>query len=175
MANQPGRPKSAKTLENERIEALLKNPHIRRMTKQKRKELEKQFAASKEIEKQIYAGHSPTIPHDLILAIESLGDRELFEEDDWIIKSEQKTIEKYSTLVEAEKLGQQMGGQVTAEKAMARAKVVWGKNQDLIDKIGRKQTLHSVAQKLHDEWDTRGDGAEKPSLNTIKNWYQKII
>jgi hypothetical protein len=68
-----------------------------------------------------------------------------------------------------------MGGQVTADKAMARAKVVWGKNQDLIDKIGRKQTLHSVAGKLHDEWGTRGDGAEKPSLNTIKNWYQKII
>lgn len=177
MAKQRGRPKSADTLERERIEAVLKNPpaHIPRITDQEREELKKQFAASKLIEEQIYAGHSPTIPHDLILAMESLGDRELFEEDEWLIKSEQKSIKKYEGLKAAEKNGHQKGAQTTSDKTKVRATTVWGKNQDLISRIGRNLTVHSASQKILDEWDNRGDKGKKPSIRTVQNWHHRFI
>lgn len=177
MTKKRGRPKSAQTLESERIEAMLKNlpSHIPRMTDQEREVLERQFAANKEIERQIYAGHSPIIPHDLILAIESIGDRELFEETPEILAGEQKVITQYSKLVEAEKNGRGKGTLTTSNKADLRAHAVWGKNQDLVDKIGRNLTVHSASKKLLDEWDSRGDGRSKPSIRTFKNWHQKFI
>jgi hypothetical protein len=169
--NKKGRPKKPETLEYERRLKMLSNcPKMAGPDP-----IQESFDSAEKARLELISGHSPTIPHELIYAIESVGDRELFEEDDWVLACEQKTIKKYSTLVEAEKLGQQIGGQVTAEKAMARAKAVWGKNQDLIDKISRNLTLHSAAEKIQDEWGTRGDGGKKPSVNTIKNWYQKII
>lgn len=177
MAKKRGRPKSAETLESERIKAMLKNlpSHIPRMSNQEHEELERQFAADKEIEIQIYAGHSPTIPHDLILAMESMGDRDLFEETPEILAGEQKVIRQYNKLVEAEKNGRRQGAQTTSDKANLRAKVVWGKNQDLVDKIGRNQTVHSASKRLLDEWNARGDGGPKPSIRTAENWYQKFI
>lgn len=177
MAKKRGRPKSAQTLESERIEAMLRNPppHIPRMTDQEREELERQSAADKEIERQIYAGHSPTIPHDLILAIESIGDRDLFEETPEILAREQKVISQYNKLVEAEKNGREQGARTTSDKAVLRANAVWGKNQDLADKIGRSLTVHSASKKLLGEWDSRGDGGSKPSVRTAENWYQKFI
>ena len=126
------------------------------------------------IRKEIIKGHSPTIADELIIALESIGDRSLFEEDDWIVKSEQKIIEKYTTLLEAEQNGRQSGGEITAKKALTRAKKVWGNNQDLITKIGRNHSAHSASVKIFDEWDTRGDGGKRPCLNTIQNWYKKI-
>lgn len=177
MAKKRGRPKSAQTLESERIEAMLKNlpPHIPRMTDKEREEWERQSAVDKEIEKQIYAGHSPTIPHDLILAIESVGDRELFEETPEILAGEQKVIKQYNKLLQAEKNGREKGTLTTSKKADLRAHAVWEKNQDLIDKIGRNLTVHSASKKLLDEWDSRGDGASKPSIRSVKNWLQKFI
>ena len=145
------------------------------MTDQESEVLERQFAANKEIERQIYAGHSPIIPLDLILAVESAGDRELFAETPEILAGEQKVNTQYNKLVEAEKIGRAQGTQATSDKAKLRAKTVWGKNQDLIDKIGRNQTVHSASKKLLDEWDSRGDGGSKPSIRTAENWYQKFI
>jgi len=174
---KPGRPKKPETVKADRITDMLRNPpaHINPMTIKQHKEVQRALDAMEKARLELISGHSPTMPNELIYAIESVGDRELFEEDDWIVECEQKTIKKYNTLVEAEKSGQQMGGQVTAENALARAKAVWGKNQDLIDKIRRNHSLHSAAGKMQDEWGTRGDGGEKPSVNTIKNWYKKII
>ena len=177
MAKKRGRPKNAQTLESERIETILKNlpSHIPRMTDQERLAWERQSAAAKEIERQIYAGHSPIIPHDLILAIESIGDRELFEETPEILAGEQKVISQYNKLDEAEKNGREQGTRKTSDKANLRANTVWGKNQDLFDKIGRNHTVHSASKKLLDEWDSRGDGRSKPSVRTVKNWHQKYI
>ena len=113
------RPKSTETVERERIETMLRNPppYIPRMTDEEREELDRQSAANKRIEEEIYAGYSPTIPHDLILALESIGDRDLFEETPEILAAEQKIIRKYHTLVEAEENGRIKGARTTSDKA----------------------------------------------------------
>jgi len=169
-----GRPKGSQTLEREKTEALFKNlPAHTKMSSEEREELEKWLAESKKIEDQIYAGHSPTIPHDLILAVESLGDRGLFEEDDWVRASEHKTIKNYQTLVTAEQEGRTKGTRITSDKSKVRANSVWSKNSDLIGNIGHRLTLHGASQKILDAWATRGDDGKKPSIRTIQNWYNK--
>ena len=70
-----GRPKSAQTLEREKIEAWLKNPpaHIRLLTKKERQLLKDSFEASEKLRQNLLAGHSPLIPHSLIYDLESIG------------------------------------------------------------------------------------------------------
>ncbi len=170
-----GRPKSSQTLELEKTEALFKNlPAHTKMSSEEREELEKRLAESKKIEDQIYAGHSPTIPHDLILAMESLGDRELFEEDEELLNAEAVVIEKYNKLEEATKRGQKDGAAVIAKKAFIRAKTFWDSNPDFFEAMGRPRNANTTAQRIIDNWPTCGNGGKLPSINTIKNWYKLI-
>jgi hypothetical protein len=168
-----GRPKKPETIEREKSEASLKSilAKVPKMTDQERMVVERMLSESKNIEDQIYKRHSPTIPHDLMLAVESLGDRELFEEDEWLIEREQKVAEKYNALIAAEQRGRVDGGQTTSDNAKARATRTWGKNQELIDKIGRNHSIHSASQTIWDQWETLGDGGKKPTIRTIQNWY----
>ena len=134
------------------------------------------IALWEKVRKEIIKGHSPTIPDELIYAMESIGDRSLFEADDWIVKCELKIVENYTKLLEAESNGRQRGGEETAKKALTRAETVWAKNQDLIIRIRIRlnHSIHSAANKLFEEWGTRGDGGQRPHINTIKNWFKKI-
>lgn len=171
-----GRPKKPSTLEKERVALMLSNPptHVHRLTDAQFKEIKHQLDELEKVRKEIIKGHSPTIPDELIYAMESIGDRSLFEADDWIVKCELKIVEKYTKLLEAESNGRQKGGDGTAKKASTRAEAVWANNQDLVFRIGLNHSIHSAANKLFDEWGTRGDGGERPHINTIKNWYKKI-
>lgn len=168
-----GRPKKPETIERAKSEASLKSilAKVPKMTDQECMDVERMLGESKKIEDQIYKRYSPTIPRDLILAVESLGDRELFEEDDLLIESEQKVTDKYNTLIAAEQRGRVNGGQTTSDNAKARATRTWGNNQDLIDKIGRNHSVHSASRTILDQWETRGDGGKKPTIRTIQSWY----
>ena len=164
-----GRPKNAETLELERIEAMFKNrpAHIKPLTKQERKKIETQLAASKKIEEELIADYGPTIPHRLIFELASLGDESMFGHED-------KVIGRYDKLIAAEKSGQLNGARVTAQKAHGRAKAFWDKNPDLFEAMGRPRNANTTAQRIIDNWSSRGDGGEVPSINTIKNWYKLI-
>ena len=176
MANR-GRPKSAETLERERIEAMLKNPpsHIKPMTKDKHQEVQHLLDELEQQRKVMLSQHSRTIPDELIYAYESVGHREFFEETPEVLAGEANVIKKYNTLVEATTRGQKDGAAITAQKAHSRANAVWNKNQDLLKRIGSSHSVHSASQKILDEWLSRGDNAKEPSIRSLQNWYQSFI
>ncbi len=63
----------------------------------------------------------------------------------------------------------------TAEKALTRAHKVWHNNQDLVNRIARKNlTIHNASMIIITNWATRGDSAKKPNLATLRNWYHKF-
>ncbi len=171
-----GRPKKPETLEAERIATMFKNPpeYLNDVDYQR---LEFDSEHNKRIQEELIADYSPTIPDNLIYALASIGTPEFYEsyesyED--AIEIENKIINKYNTLVDAEKNGRITGAEVTSKKSVARAKAVWAKNQDLINKIGPNYSMHRVTTKIYDEWTARGDGGNKPHINTIKNWIKQI-
>lgn len=170
MAKQRGRPKSARTLERERIKTMFKNhpAHIPRMTEEAREKIKVNLAASKKLEEELIADYSPTISHNLILELASLGDESMY-------GHEEAALKKYEKLKVAEHSGRLSGAQKTADKAKARANIVWGKNQDLVKRIGISQTVHSASQKILNEWVSRGDNGKKPSIRSIQNWYRKYF
>ena len=176
MSKQRGRPKSEQTIAREATESWLRNPppHIKPMTKLERKEAQLILDSLEQQRKIMLSQHIPTIPDELIYAYESVGHRELFEETPEILAGEAKTIEKYNALVEATKRGQKDGGATTAQKAFKRAKAFWDKNPDLFDAMQRPRNANTTAQRIIDNWSSRGDGGEVPSINTIKNWYKLI-
>lgn len=173
-ANQPttkrGRPKSSQTLENERIEALLKNPppHIRLLTKKEKKLLEESFVASEKIRQRLVDEHSPLIPNKLIYELESIGDESMngFEES---------TLKQYAFYQAMERDAKKTGGQELAEQANIRAAKVWSKNQALAKRISAKKlSLNGGAKIIFQNWESKGDKLEKPSIKTISNWYKRI-
>jgi hypothetical protein len=172
-----GRPKSAETVERERIETMLKNPpaHISRMTDQEREEVQHLLDELEQQQKIMLSQHSRTIPDELIYAYESVGHRELFEETLELLASEAEIIKKYNTLVEDTHKGQKKGAATTAQKANSRANKVWSKNQDLLNRIGRSHSVHSASQKIKDEWLSRGDNGKEPSIRNLQNWYQSFF
>jgi hypothetical protein len=169
MAKQRGRPISAQTLEKERIKAMFANPpaHISELTLQESEEIEAMLAASKKIEDELIADYGPTIPNKLIFEVASLGDESMHGHEETVLK-------KYNTLVEGTKRGQKDGAAITAQKAHDRAKAFWDKNPDLFEAMGRPRNANTSAQRIIDNWPTRGDGKKVPNINTIKNWYKLI-
>ena len=170
MANKRGRPKSKARLEREALDAaFIELPaHIPKMTKKADREMRAQYEESKRYHEDLIAAFSPIIPDRLILEVASIG-------DETMQGFEGPILEKYRTLMASAKNGQLEGAKATLLKAKLRADTVWNKNQDLANKIGYNHTIHSASQKILDEWDSLGDGGEKPSLRTIQNWYQKFI
>ena len=159
-------PKNPETLERERFELMLKNlpEHLKNLPPHFDINIEEMDA----IEKDLLSGYSPTIPHDLIYKLASLGDDSLYGYEDIIIN-------EYNQLIQVLTDGQKQGANATAEKALTRAHKVWDSNQDLVNRIDRKNlTIHTASMIIIANWATRGDGGETPGIATLRNWYNKI-
>jgi hypothetical protein len=97
----------------------------------------------------------------------SIGDESLIGHETKILND---FIEKSAHL----KISQKKGGQMSSEIAYKRGKQLWVNNSDLANRIGKNLTVHSASIKILENWDLRGDSQKKPSLNTLRNWYNKI-
>jgi hypothetical protein len=169
-----GRPKGKLTLEMERQEKMFaeiskKYP----LTKEEREHYETMHKNGEKVRKQIlkdYKTHK-MIPDDHAYTMASLGDESLEGFEDQIIAQDNYYKQKI-------KKSTARGGETLSEEADARAKSVWNKNKDLIERINKKDKklkLHGAATKILNEWAKRGDGQIKPSINSIKNWYHRLI
>ncbi len=165
-----GRPKSAQTLEREKIEAWLKNPpaHIRLLTKKERQLLKDSFEASEKLRQNLLAGHSPLIPNELIYAVESIGDEAME-------GYESATLKQYASYQAMERDAKRAGGKQLKSKANSKAEHLWKKNSALAKRAENGTLpLNSASENIHKNWGKKGVDGEKPSVKTISNWYKRI-
>lgn len=164
-----GRPKTEKTIERERIEEILRNPppHIRNST------LTPFFFDHKqaeETEKQMLKDHkSPPMPASIVYEIESAG-------PEFMTHAEiQATVAEYDRIAKNIHQGQITGGKTLADKAAKRIEQVMRKNSDVIGRLASKSwSVNRAANKIRDEWATRGDGQEKPSTRQLTRWLKMV-
>lgn len=138
------------------------------MTKEESEATQEMLAERKKIEEELISDYSPTIPHELIYELASHGDESMYGYEESVLK-------KYEMSLAAEKHGRLSGARGTKEKAQLRAIAVWGKNKDLLARIGVSLTVHSASHKILNEWDKRGDGGLKPSIRSVQEWYHRFI
>lgn len=168
LPKKRGRPKSDKTLQAEEIDELFSNApsHL----KAHAEELKKQEEFIKFIQnslKELHADFSPTIPHSVIEDFASIYDESMHGFEREILDSFYKSNK---TLAE----GQKVGGNVIATRANKRAQIIWEKNSDLARRIMSKNlTVNGASKIIFDNWDIRGDTDTKPSIRTIRSWYQR--
>jgi hypothetical protein len=172
-----GRPKSARTLERERIEDMMKNiPANMRMTASEKKTVTAQLVKLDVLKKSILKAHkSPPMPANTVFEIESACPEFMTEEEI------EETVKRYQRVEEHIKDGQQRGGEKIATKAADRARRVLEKNNDLVRLVraGKNLTAHSAAKTIYDEWEHRangqaggrGDGSLRPSKRQIRRWF----
>jgi hypothetical protein len=166
-----GRPKSKLTLERERQEKMFSE--IRKahpLTKEQKEFYETMEINGEEVRKQIlkdFKTHK-IIPDDHAYTMASLGDDSLIGYENQIIADDNYYQQKI-------KESTARGGETLSLEADRRALAVWNKNKDLLARIKNKLTLNGAASIIRDNWDKRGDGGNKPSINSIKNWYQRLI
>ena len=154
-----GRPKTEQTIEMERIEEMLRNPppHIRNSTLTPFPFDHKQ---AEEIEKQMLKDHkSPPMPADIVFAIESAG-------PEYMTHAEiQETVVEYD----------RVAGKTLTDRAAERIEQVMRKSSDVIGKLASGSwSVNQAANKIHEEWDARGDGREKPSTKTLRRWLKWV-
>ena len=173
--NKKGRPKKQQTIAREQAEAWLKNvPDYAKLSAAEQSSLARSQIASEEARQSLLKGYSAAIPEDLIYALNSIGDRELFEEDEWIVECERKVIEKYEKAEKAVSDGSSKGGAATSQKAFNQAKAFWEKNPELFEAMNRPRNADTTAHRIVDNWHKFGNGSPVPSTNTIKNWHKLI-
>jgi hypothetical protein len=165
-----GRPKKQSTLKSDETNELLKQVATQHpMSKEESDELNDFLEKSEILRRTLIKQHSPTIPHRLIYEVESLGDESMIPHQDKIMK-------EYLEKADRVRNGRLEGAMSTSDQSQVRANNVWGRNNDLIEKIiGKSCSIHSASQKILDEWDLRGDGKEKPAIRTLENWYHKVV
>ena len=168
-----GRPKNKLTLEieeQEKMFAKLRNKHP--LTKEQREFYELMEKNGEEVRKQIlkdFKTHK-MIPDDHAYTMASLGDESLIGYEDKIISKDNYYQQKI-------KESTARGGETLAYESDIRAKFIWNKNKDLIQRMNRKEnklSLNGAASMIREDWAKRGDSGRKPSLNSIKNWYQRL-
>lgn len=158
-----GRPKSEATIENERIDEILRNAAVR--TKTTAENLE-DFEWIHDYLEKLYSEFSPTIPRELIRNYASLHDESMEGYQDQILHQWAKAHE---SLVD----GQIKGANSISKQSRQRAQAVWGKNSDLVRRITNKNlSVTGASTKIITEWDKRGDGQKIPSIRTLFNWYK---
>lgn len=169
-----GRPKNQSTIEKERQDDLLSELRkLRPITEEEKKFYETMHKNGEEVRQQIlkdFKTHK-MIPDDHAYTMASIGDESLEGYEDKIIAKDNYYQEKI-------KSSTARGGETLSFEADRRALSVWDKNRDLIARMNRdtnKLTLNGAAGIIRDNWDKRGDGNEKPSENSIKNWYHRLI
>jgi hypothetical protein len=169
-----GRPKSKLTLERERQEKMFSE--IRKahpLTKEQKEFYETMEINGEEVRKQIlkdFKTHK-IIPDDHAYTMASLGDDSLIGYENQIIADDNYYQQKI-------KESTARGGEILSLEADKRALTVWDKNRDLLARMNRatnKLTLNGATGIILDNWDKRGDGSKKPSENSIKNWYHRLI
>ena len=160
-----GRPKTERTIEKERIEEMLRNPppHIRNSTLTPFPFDHKQ---AEEIEKQMLKDHkSPPMPAKIVYEIESAGPENMTHAEI------QATVTKYDRVAKYIHEGQITGGKTLADKAAKRIEQVMRKNSDVNGKLASGSwSVNRAANKIHEEWDARGDGQKRPSTKTLRRW-----
>lgn len=166
-----GRPKIQSTIDKENQDKLfseIRSHH--RLTEEEEKFYEKMLKNGEEVRQQIlkdFKTHK-MIPDDHAYTMASLGDESLEGFENKIIAQDNYYQEKI-------KSSTARGGETLSLEADRRALAVWNKNKDLLARIKNKLTLNGAASIIRDNWDKRGDGGNKPSINSIKNWYQRLI
>ena len=169
-----GRPKSKLTLEIERQEKMFAEVSKKYpLTKEQKDLYEAMEKSGEEARKQILKNFKThkIIPDDHAYTMASLGDESLEGYEDQIIAQDNYYKQKI-------KKSTARGGETLSEEADARAKSLWSINKDLIERINKKDKklkLHGAATMILNEWAKRGDGESKPSINSIKNWYHRLI
>lgn len=169
-----GRPKSKLTLERERQEKMFSE--IRKthpLTNEQKEFYETMQTNGEEVRKQIlkdFKTHK-MIPDEHAYTMASIGDKSLEGYEDQIIAQDNYYKQKI-------KKSTASGGETLSKEADARAKSLWNNNKDLIERMNKKDKklkLHGAANMILNEWAKRGDGESKPSINSIKNWYHRLI
>lgn len=184
MKKTKGRPKSAATIELERMNEMLKNiPAYIKMTASEIAEVGKNLESAEVIRRQILKDYktSPSIPDDHAYLMASLGDESLIGHEAGIISRDNQLREKAQEHREA-------GAESTKTGAEKRATELCKKNRMLLERLAPtgNLSLSDIAKKIIKEWaflppgsrmpgepDTlmkRGIGGEPPTERTIRNY-----
>jgi hypothetical protein len=180
-----GRPKSAATLERERIEAIFasRRLYLPKEESALTKALREAKPHNDAIEQQILRDYKydATVPDDHAFAMASLGDESLEGYEDAIIAQDEEHIARVARQ-------RSNGAKATKRNSQNRAKLIIEKNKILISHLigSRKQSVSRVAKKICTEWvlisvaqrisgepsslTARGDGGQRPSERTVRNW-----
>jgi hypothetical protein len=185
-----GRPKSAKTIEAERVKKLFKDTTRNLPCEQSKltKELIAVRSSWEVVEKQILRDYKydATVPDDHAFTMASLGDEMLFGYEDQIIAQD----EAYRQRVLKQRA---KGARTTHENSRVRAQKIILKNKILLSCIRNKGffSLSWASKKIVTEWEkvnaaqrlngehsnltSRGDGGPVPNERTIRNWIRKYV
>lgn len=165
---KPGRPKSEKTQEKEGIAQVLAD--VKKQPGYKYDGPDIDFDQSDKVEKQILKQFkvSPAITNEQAFAMASVGVESTPGADE-------QTLKDYNDTLNTIHQGQIKGAASTKQKALNKARNLWSKNEDLIQKIKQGRSLDEMATKILKEWDIRGIAGERPHINTIKNLYKIYI
>ena len=183
-----GRPKSAATLETERIEEMLQNTpaYLPKITAEKKNQLLESIAHGEAIRLEILKTYktSATIPDDHAYQMASLGDESM-------IGYEQQVIQRDARYQQQAKALRAAGVLKVRKTAARRAKELCDKNRVLLEtmKPFGHLTLSDVASKIRRDWSNvhphslmpgetgklteRGIVGDPPSIRTIKNYIQQ--
>jgi|AntAceMinimDraft_12_1070368.scaffolds.fasta_scaffold15339_4 hypothetical protein len=176
-----GRPKSAETIEKQRIEAMLNSPSRFKLTAQQHEELEVEYQKSEEIRKHIinaYNGGNPSIPNEHAYEMDSLGD-ESMEGYEHLVLARDAEYKRIALV------GQKLGAEKNKNNSYNQAVKLCKKNKDLILRIKPNGNLSvsRVAELIFENWSERGTGTTfstktvggKPSTKTIIRYINKIL
>ena len=183
-----GRPKSAATLERERIEEILKNTpvYLPKITAKKKKQLLESIAHGETIRLEILQTYktSATIPDDHAYQMASLGDESMIGHEREVIQRDERYQQQAIAFRAA-------GVRIVSGTATGRAKVLCEKNRVLLElmKPFGNLTLSDVARKIRRDWANlhphslmpgetgklkdRGLLGDPPSIRTIKNYIRQ--
>jgi hypothetical protein len=188
LPKKRGRPKSAATLERDRIEEMLKNTpsYLPKMTAEKKKQMLESIAHGESIRLDILKTYktSATIPDDHAYQMASLGDGSMICHEHAVIQRDESYLQQARALRAA-------GVRIVSDTAASRAKALCEKNRALLEimKPFGHLTLSDVASKIRRDWANvhphslmpgetmklteRGLEGDPPSMRTIKNYIQQ--
>ena len=180
-----GRPKSAATIERERIDTLFASipSHLQKEESALTNNLREAKPYNDAIEQQILQDYKydATVLDDHAFTMASLGDESLYGHEAAIIAQDETHRER----VARQRIN---GARATKQNSKNRAEAVIAKNKILISQLidSRKQPVFRVAKKIRSEWHVttvaqrisgeplslkaRGDGGPCPSERTVRNW-----
>lgn len=185
LPKKRGRPKSAATLESERIAEMLKNKpaHLPNMTAVEQKQAVENFTYAEKIRVEILKTYktSATIPDAHAYLMASIGDESLIDHAHEILQQD-------STYQEQAQTNRDTGANAVCTNAKDRAQSLCRKNRVLLERLKPfgPLTLSDVASKILKEWaivhpdallpgeattlTRRGVEGDPPTTKTIKNY-----